>query len=79
MFTNMFSIFTKWFLFEKLFSSPDIQTVNIDSNKASVKISWYNQKQPPEVFYENCVLKKFSIFTGKHLCWSLFLIKLQVY
>ena len=24
------------------------------------------------------VLKNFAIFTGKHLCWSLFLIKLQV-
>ena len=23
------------------------------------------------------VLKNFTIFTGKHLCWSLFLIKLQ--
>ena len=23
------------------------------------------------------VLKNFVIFTGKHLCWSLFLIKLQ--
>ena len=25
------------------------------------------------------VLKNFVIFTGKHLCWSLFLIKLQAY
>ena len=25
---------------------------------------------------KNSVLKKFPIFTGKHLCWSLFLIKL---
>ena len=25
------------------------------------------------------VLKNFTIFTGKHLCWSLFLIKLQVW
>ena len=24
------------------------------------------------------VLKNFAIFSGKHLCWSLFLIKLQV-
>ena len=23
--------------------------------------------------------KPFTIFTGKHLCWSLFLIKLQVF
>ena len=25
------------------------------------------------------VLKKFAIFAGKHLCWSLFLIKLQAF
>ena len=26
---------------------------------------------------KNGVLKNFTIFAGKHLCWSLFLIKLQ--
>ena len=35
------------------------------------------QKQPPEVFYKKNVLKNFAIFTGKHLCSSLFLIELQ--
>ena len=35
-----------------------------------------NKKQPPEVLYKKAVLKKFSIFTGKYLCSSLFLIKL---
>ena len=36
------------------------------------------QKQPPEVFCKKAVLKNFAIFigrTGKHLYWSLFLIK----
>ena len=33
------------------------------------------KKQPPEVFYERAVPKNFSIFTGKHQCWSLFLIR----
>ena len=32
------------------------------------------QKQPPEVFYKKALLKNFEIFTGKDLCWSLFLI-----
>ena len=27
--------------------------------------------------FEKAVLKNFSIFTGKHLCWSIFLIKLR--
>ena len=36
-----------------------------------------NPKQPLEVFCKNGVLKIFEDFTGKQLCWSLFLIKLQ--
>ena len=31
------------------------------------------------MFFEINVLKKFTKFTGKHLCWSLFLIILQAY
>ena len=30
-----------------------------------------------QIFLKIGVLKKFAIFTGKHLCWSLFSIKLQ--
>ena len=33
----------------------------------------------PELFCEKRVLRNFSKFTGKHLCQSLFLIKLQVW
>ena len=32
-----------------------------------------------EVFYKKGVLKDFKNFIGKHLCWSLFLIKLQAW
>ena len=35
------------------------------------------QKQSPEVLYKKSVFKNFANFTGKHLCWSLFLIELQ--
>ena len=31
------------------------------------------------MFFEIGVLKNFANFAGKHLCWSLFLIKLQAY
>ena len=31
----------------------------------------------PNMFSEKGVLKNFALFTGKHLCWSLFSIKLQ--
>ena len=33
----------------------------------------------PDVFCEKGVLKYFAKFTGKHLCQSLFLIKLQAF
>ena len=33
--------------------------------------------QSPQVFYREAVLQNFAIFTGKYLCWSLLLIKLQ--
>ena len=37
-----------------------------------------DRKQPPEVFYTKGILKNFAIFTGIHLCWSLF-VKLQAF
>ena len=40
---------------------------------------WSVQKQPPVVFCKKGVLKNFSNFTGKHLCRSLFLIKLDAF
>ena len=38
-----------------------------------------NKKQPTEVFYKKAALKSFSKFTGKYLCSSLFLIKLDAF
>ena len=35
------------------------------------------KKQPPDMSCEKSALKNFAKFTGKHMCWSLFLIKLQ--
>ena len=37
------------------------------------------QKQPLEVFYKKALLTNFATFTGKHLHWSLFLIKLPAF
>ena len=37
------------------------------------------QNQPIEVYYKKAVFKNFAIFTGKYLCWSLFLIRLQAW
>ena len=57
-------------------SSSMSNPVGIDSNQFRSSIF---QKQPPEAFYKKAVLKNFTIFTEKHLRWSLFLIKLQTF
>ena len=31
------------------------------------------------MFYEKAALKTFALITGKHLCWSLFLVVLQAF
>ena len=35
--------------------------------------------EPLEVFYKKRCFENFTVFIGKHLCWSLFLIKLQAF
>ena len=54
-------------------------------DKITVLFSTFNsepinllQKQQPEVFHKRDVPENSAIFTGKHLCWSVFLIKLQI-
>ena len=42
--------------------------------------SYFVQKQPPGwCSIKKAVLKNFAIFTGKHLGWSLFLIKVKAF
>ena len=53
-----------------------INLLIITKNTQNIKLLWF-QKQPPELFYKKVVLEHFIIFTGKHLCQSLFLINLQ--
>ena len=41
---------------------------------------WVNSKfriSRSQMLFKICVLKNFTVLTGKHLCWSLFSIKLQ--
>ena len=45
--------------------------------RAKLENNVHVQKHPPEVFFKKKdYLKNFTIFTGKHLCWSLVLVKL---
>ena len=41
-------------------------------------IHW-SAEAAPKVFYKKGVFKNFVKFTGKHLCQSIFFIKLQTY
>ena len=40
-------------------------------------LMWENVQTAVQMFSKTGVLKNFKIFTGKNLCWSLFLIKFQ--
>ena len=75
-FPNLYSHFP---FFEKLYYYYERKLRNIYKNTCAFIFLWWNQKQPPEVFYKKAVLKNFAIFTRKHLCWSFFLIKLQAF
>ena len=37
------------------------------------------RQQPPKLFYKKTVPNNFAKFTGKHMYWSLFLIKVHVW
>ena len=43
----------------------------------NLRFSLWHQNQSPEVICRKGVLKNFAIFIGKHMCRSLFLIKLS--
>ena len=47
------------------------------ANKSCYSAYYRNSLQ--RCFIKKTVLKNFVIFTGKHLCWSLFLLRLQVF
>ena len=47
------------------------------SNEFHLYVLRLVQEQPSEVFYVKRCFRNFTKFTGKHLCQSIFLIKLQ--
>ena len=65
---NASEILFKWFSDNQMKATP---------GKCHFLSSLNSQKQPQEVFCKKSVLKNFAKFTGKHLCQSILLIKLQ--
>ena len=45
--------------------------------RSSIQL-WFTRSNHSQIFFKIDVLKNFTIFTWKHLYWSLFFIKLQV-
>ena len=50
----------------------NIETLTLHHNFVLKTCSYDMKKQQTEVFYKKDVLKSFTKFTGKHLCWSLY-------
>ena len=66
--------------FIDLFIDTIISVISSTQIACDVMCVQYVQKQPPEVFYnKKGVLKNFANLTEKHLCWSLFLIKMEAW
>ena len=56
----------------------DIVTIAADGTDILVLMLYHGRSSRPEVFCKKGILRNFAIFTEKHLCRRLFLIKLQV-
>ena len=56
-----------------------ITTISLTNRFLNVRrdIQGLRQKQPRRCSKQKAVLKISAIFTGKHFCWSLFLIRMQ--
>ena len=79
--TNVYVIkHNKFSAFRKYLAGVIRKNRKLMANEYINKFDFVNikQKQPPEVFCEKGVLRNFAKFTGKHLCQSLLLIKVQV-
>ena len=72
---SSFNFLTETFKLETVFNCfIDLSPVPLKFLKSILFCTYEEQKQP---FFEKGIHKNFAIFTGKHLCWNLFLIELQ--
>ena len=76
MLTNFSRILTCYLTQRNLLNEINLLSLSHWCFPGKFRNFFVEQKQPPEVFCKNDVLKNFTIFTEKCLCWSHFLIKL---
>ena len=62
-----------------VFGTIMITTFSNKKNAENCRKHHRYRKGRSQMFFKKDVLKNFSIFTGKHLCWSLLLNKWQVF
>ena len=81
--TFFFFFFCKWItislqmlLNKKIIFSTFLQAIGTQWTQ---KLKSTSKAGVPKCSSKQVFLKYFTIFTGKHLCWSLFLIKLQAW
>ena len=65
-----------WLLFEKLKGNYSLKRKNqpvrvIRKNRCMLKEASTTRSSRSQMLFKKGVLKNFTIFTGKHLCWSL--------
>ena len=60
-----------WFVFEKVSSSLPMLLVMLVAHVAQ------RSKSHSQMLFNTVVLRNFAIFTGKHVCWSLFFNKIS--
>ena len=56
----------------------EISLAKLQLEHSQYSLNFDCQSTRSQMFFETGVLNNYAIFTGKHLCWSFFLIKLQV-
>ena len=77
-FLNVDICYTVRLCFFNLCSAPEQHESFHNTFCSHLKLSsYFFRSSRPGIFCEKFVLKSLAKFTGKHLCWSLFLIKLK--
>ena len=65
-----------------IFTKPNFTSINWTNHSQmffKIGTTTINRTNRPQMFFKIGAFKNLAVFTGKHQCWSLFLIKLQVF
>ena len=65
-----------------IFTKPNFTSINWTNHSQmffKIGTTSINRTNRPQMFFKIGAFKNLAVFTGKHQCWSLFLIKLQVF